>query len=97
MHIPSLQGRALKALIRLFSLVLDSFETTAAEDVTAHAAAAPEAQDLRMAITFRLEKKRTLVEAIRALAALVEVRSFCQSPHRVMIQTHATPFRAERP
>lgn len=63
----------MKALVRLFSLVLGSFETTSAEDVTALAAAAPDAEDVRMAIKFRMEKKRTLVEAIRALAAHLKV------------------------
>lgn len=61
-------------MIRLFSLVLGSFETTSAEDTTALAAAAPDAEDVRMAIKFRMEKKRTLVEAIRALAVLLKVQ-----------------------
>lgn len=73
-------------MVRLFSLVLGSFETTAAEDVTAHAAAAPDAQDIRMAITFRLEKKRTLVDAIRSLAVLVKVRFISQQDSLVIVK-----------
>lgn len=69
------QARALKALVQLFSLVLGSFQTTAAEDAAALAALAPAAEDVHMAIAFRMEKKRTLVDAIRALAVRIKVRA----------------------
>ena len=68
------QARALKSLVELFSLVLASFPTTAVEDAAALVNLAPAAADVRMAILFRMEKKRTLVEAIRALAVRIKVR-----------------------
>ena len=63
----------LKSLARIVALVLSAFPTTADNDQSALVAAGSDA-DVRTAIQFRLEKKRSLVDALRSIASRVKVR-----------------------
>ena len=69
----ALQVSAMRSLARIVALILSSFPTAIEEDEAALAAAT--ATDLRSAIAFRLDKKRSLCDALRTIAARVKARS----------------------
>jgi len=66
----------LKSLARIVALMLSAFPTSSSDDEAALAAAPTDDADLQSAILFRLEKKRSLVDAIQTIAARVKVCNF---------------------
>ena len=67
----------LKSLARIVALMLSAFPTSSSDDEAA-LAAQHTAADVQSAILFRLEKKRSLVDAIQTIAARVKVCRFAQ-------------------
>ena len=91
----------LKSLARIVALMLSAFPTSSDDDEAALTLAHADA-DLQSAILFRLEKKRSLVDAIQSTATRVKVPDLrstmalpCSSLQRRVRQGMLMPIRAQ--